>query len=1032
MSRPVILPTSHPVVPSTVRNEVEASSSGLSDVGQASSATVPDVFDAGVSTPAVRASATLPPSPADWRETLDFSQGPDPFMRQDSSAPWTKFTLLRDEPQRVLFQNANALEFHFDFARRFIPAFAGMTRAEFDAATIDGGDNRKALLGALIGTPPQLGLQLISRTPLDVQTVLSALTRAKQSINAPGTKFVYYPTLEQQQAAQGYAQALAAAGFELGNPVPAQGNEVHSPGWAIGRLTFVTASEIAKQYASGALLPSDILVTDGVPAEVPNVAGIVSLRQATPNSHVAILAQSYKAPFAYVQEKALVERLRALNGQSVLLEARSFMGVASSVSLAPVGDLSSAMLNQLRELRKAAPLEFPAKQRLGRWGLPIDAISHDAAAFFGGKVANYTLLRAALPEENVPKAVAFSFDLWDAVMDLSVPSTEQPGASVKLRDEIAFRLKPFASYPPLDMLAAQQALDGIRKLIRKIDLPPPLKDGIKQLLIGPSGTQKPTFDPATPMRFRSSTNVEDGDTFTGAGLYDSYTGVLATDLGTGGGGKRGAYEAVLRTLASFYNDNAYLERVRRGVDEQKVGMAILAHASYPDETERANGVATMKLDDFSVETRIVSQVGADSITNPDETSPTAEDVVISGPRDNSFPPYVNQRKASSHPKLRLGETVMDFPRDYERFNSLFLKAAEEYIKKRGTPLPVTFDFEYKKTIVDPADRTKDSLIIKQVRVVPKPQGVQPVAVLPETLVLETAQTEFGDVFSNHAAKSRWTVKTKERWLAGASADLASSLFETVELEYVEDGRVKRWSGPLGSLSGYAQSGDESPPDAVKLSERWQDGIGTHTLEAVLPKALPEPNAPIVRLSESAENSVQCPIWNTALSQPIWAITDTYDGSGQSRRVHATQAQTTTLLQPRRPAADQVQTRFNFAAPKAGLAGADVQVSPRYRYALPLSAFEKTRGLASWEKSTITGLTSRPIELSGFFSQTMRPGHHNFQEEFIFEPRLEPGMDSSTLKELEAQDIIAIYAASDGSLHVSGKNGQWRALTTPAS
>ena len=44
----------------------------------------------------------------------------------------------------------------------------------------------------------------------------------------------------------------------------------------------------------------------------------------------------------------------------------------------------------------------------------------------------------------------------------------------------------------------------------------------------------------------------------------------------------------------------------------------------------------------------------------------------------------------------------------------------------------------------------------------------------------------------------------------------------------------------------------------------------------------------------------------------------------------------------------------------------------------------------------------------YYSQTYRPGHHNFTEEFIFEPRLEPGLPASTLAELNAANIQFLY------------------------
>ncbi|MBE0545940.1 MAG: hypothetical protein IH623_31820 [Verrucomicrobia bacterium] len=60
------------------------------------------------------------------------------------------------------------------------------------------------------------------------------------------------------------------------------------------------------------------------------------------------------------------------------------------------------------------------------------------------------------------------------------------------------------------------------------------------------------------------------------------------------------------------------------------------------------------------------------------------------------------------------------------------------------------------------------------------------------------------------------------------------------------------------------------------------------------------------------------------------------------------------------------------------------------------------------ETQITGLTTQPIVLTDYFSQTHRPGHHNFTEEFIFEPRPEPGLPPATLAELEAANVQLLY------------------------
>jgi hypothetical protein len=62
----------------------------------------------------------------------------------------------------------------------------------------------------------------------------------------------------------------------------------------------------------------------------------------------------------------------------------------------------------------------------------------------------------------------------------------------------------------------------------------------------------------------------------------------------------------------------------------------------------------------------------------------------------------------------------------------------------------------------------------------------------------------------------------------------------------------------------------------------------------------------------------------------------------------------------------------------------------------------------FESTTLTGLLPHPIVLRGYYSQTYRPGHHNFTEEFIFEPALDPELPASDLSALNNAGIQALY------------------------
>src|SRR5678816_2959757 len=97
------------------------------------------------------------------------------------------------------------------------------------------------------------------------------------------------PVFEQSAMTRTNAEAFAARGIPVASIERwVSANHTYSPGWALGRLKFFPASEIEAAFADGRLLPTDILLTDGVPAETPLVAGIISLTPSTPNSHTAI------------------------------------------------------------------------------------------------------------------------------------------------------------------------------------------------------------------------------------------------------------------------------------------------------------------------------------------------------------------------------------------------------------------------------------------------------------------------------------------------------------------------------------------------------------------------------------------------------------------------------------------------------------------------------------------------------------------------------------------------------------------------
>ena len=61
-------------------------------------------------------------------------------------------------------------------------------------------------------------------------------------------------------------------------------------------------------------------------------------------------------------------------------------------------------------------------------------------------------------------------------------------------------------------------------------------------------------------------------------------------------------------------------------------------------------------------------------------------------------------------------------------------------------------------------------------------------------------------------------------------------------------------------------------------------------------------------------------------------------------------------------------------------------------------------------------------LHDYFSQTYRPGHHNFSEDFIFDPHLDSSVDPASLAQWDAKGIQALLVPT-------GSREPTRALTT---
>ncbi len=950
-----------------------------------------------------------------WKNRIVF---PDEPFRAPAALPneprWVKFTILLPpyDPNVVYFQDCREYTFHYDFATEWLTPFLGMSRRQFDEATLYE-ETQQAVLGAVLMPPdtgwppppeyPEYGIQFVRRDPYPREQIALMFDVVKSSvISDPAVQAFYFPAYEQIAAAEAEKDWFGAHGIPVSSAGRwARGNACYSTGWALGRLKFFEGHNIKQAYQIGLLEPNDILLTDGVPAEVPFVAGIISLSPSTPNSHVAILARTFNVPFVHLALPEDAQRARELVGHKVVLSAFEQWEQADIRLIDIEGVLDDQSINEILALKQPPDLDITPIEHYGAYSAPADSLLPSDIRYFGGKAANFGILRRSIPA-NSPVAVAFSFDLWSEFLDQPV------AGSGTLRQAIDARLSGY-TYPPRNMAALSAELAYIRAMFTN-ELLTTFTQAQKDAVIAALQDPRYGFDAARKIRFRSSTNVEDSNHFTGAGLYDSFSGCLADELDGDEIGpsicdpnranERGVFRAIRKVFASFYNDNAFLERLRHGIDESSVGMALLVHHSFPDEIELANGVATLEKGySRSWQIELVTQAGAVSVANAEDGSIPEE--VSAAYYSSGQNPSIYLTLVRPSNLVQLGATVLDWDQDYRQLCELLVTAAVEFNDVTAGDF-TTLDFEYKK--VAPTGK----LVVKQIRQVPTPDDSKTITpfVINEPSCFCLFQGEHGEVFGYHRLKSIWRLQSRSMWLAGANLD--QGVLAHIDLEYLAGGRIRAVSGAPSALPFASHGWEDIGGNRLAVTDAWSMHHLANPrriwlrLEG-LPSLVSPAESPIVTLKDFGTYGYPSITVGAEYDRPVPAYDHRFwpDGLGETTSDSARlwpcpKPQQQDQLQRRviEEKGVKVETSFYWPPPPAG----------------PIAGY--TAPLVRWAETTITGLISRPIVLHGWYSQTYQPGHHNFWEHFLFEPRLEPGIDPQILDELRNRRIRFIYAFYD--------------------
>lgn len=479
----------------------------------------------------------------------------------DSTLPGArslKVVIDRFDDNALYFQNTFRYPIHWDFASQnlsgmglpIVPSLADFNETEYSSPS------RRFMLGAVTyyEGPDVFAFEIAPYDSATADMVADAVARIAANAYF-GDRLRFHPT----------SQSVAREAENLPDDVSIVTTEELYAGIdyqplnvaeSVGRLVFVRAADLGEAYLSF----RDIAVLDAVPNDISVVSGIITEAFQTPLSHINVLSANRGTPNMALRGAFENPDLRALEGEWVRLNVGALeFGIEA---------VDQATADAWWEANKPAEVAIPGVDREERRLLDTaEMLDAELSLFdgvkaatraYGGKTAHYGAL-SGIPGVPSPPAfgvpVGYYFDFLaqhglDAQIEAMLADPEFQG----------------------DPATRDARLAELRATIEAA----PLDDAFLDLLY----TKLDADFPGERMRFRSSTNAEDLDGFTGAGLYTSRSGETRD---------RSIEDAIRTVWASVWFFRAFEERSYRSIDHTQVGMALLVHRSFPDE--EANGVA---------------------------------------------------------------------------------------------------------------------------------------------------------------------------------------------------------------------------------------------------------------------------------------------------------------------------------------------------------------------------------------------------------------------------------------------------------
>ncbi|HEY0709107.1 MAG TPA: PEP/pyruvate-binding domain-containing protein [Polyangia bacterium] len=530
---------------------------------------------------------------------------------------------------------------------------------------------------------------------------------------------------EQARDFEAKRAALEGAGVavaDLSQLRPVVGAEGYSLGEGYGYLRVIPRGQ-----RSGDLGPRDIVVTEGSFEDIGLVAGLITAQAQSLHSHVNLRLREKQIPNARVPNIYENQAVQLLDGKlahlvvtgsearlagATVAHAEAFWASRRPVARPLSADLNETRLGDFTTLRGS---ESPA---------------------YGAKAANLGELFRLLPTANRVPGFAVPFSAYRAFAQ----ETGVEGAVATFLADA--RVGTDAGY-------RRATLRDIRNQIEAAPLSPAFLDRLRAAARTAFGSGYVT----QPTRFRSSSNAEDGETTSGAGLYDSFRGCFADDddgddLGPSRclsdaerahlqtelerrereqaafpqrtwlgaiiddlrgdlGKERPVARAVRKVYASLWNERAFEERAFYGMDHTRAFMGIAVNPSFVRERVDAVAVTNLPIAGAPPLTRLVSQSNGQPVVRPPDPTLVAEVLTFRrGAGDTPIDVRIVTPSSQSPAPLWRSDQLATL-------SQLLAKVQDHFAAEVYPQIPsLSLDFEIKIT-------DDDRVVIKQARPYPR-------------------------------------------------------------------------------------------------------------------------------------------------------------------------------------------------------------------------------------------------------------------------------------------------------------------------